>query len=133
MLWGGSPAEIIRAAEEKRIDVIISEAIVREISETLAYPRLSTIYEGAGLSRHLLVETVLCIGKLVEATDGVGVEIQDPADEKFLECSLSSDADYLVSGDKHLLRVGVVERTRIVSVAEFVEILRGRTPLSSRV
>ena len=87
----------------------------------------------ADLSRHLLVETVLCIGNLVEVTDGVGVEIQDPADEKFLECSLSSDADYLVSGDKHLLRVGVVERTRIVSVAEFVEILRGRTPLSSRV
>lgn len=123
MIWGGSPAEIVKAAEEKKIIIIISEDIVREINETLAYPRLRRVYEDAGVSKRELVETILRIGKLVEATVRVKIIKKDPADNMFLECASAGEADYLVSGDKHLLGVESFGKTRILPVSEFVKIL----------
>jgi len=33
MLWGGKPAEIIKAAEQNRVVIFVSEEIVAEIAE----------------------------------------------------------------------------------------------------
>ena len=51
MIWGGSPAEIVKSAERGEVHVIASVEIVGEISDTLAYPRLERLYSGAGVSR----------------------------------------------------------------------------------
>jgi uncharacterized protein len=123
MIWGGSPAKIIKAAEDKKIRIIVSEEIIREISQTLAYPRLRQVYEKAGVERQELVEAILRIGKLVEATAMTNIVREDPADNKLTECASASEADYMVSGDRHLLKMGSYKKTRIISVSEFLEIL----------
>lgn len=123
MIWGGSPAKIIKAAEDKKICIIASEEIIREINQTLSYPRLKQVYEKAGADRQELIETILRIGKLVQATAMINIVCEDPADNKFIECALASEAEYLVSGDKHLLKMGTYKKTRILSVGEFLKIL----------
>jgi hypothetical protein len=123
MIWGGSPAKIIKAAEDKKIRIIVSEEIIREISQTLAYPRLRQVYEKAEVERQELIEAILRIGKLVEATAMTNIVREDPADNKFIECASASETDYLVSGDRHLLKIGSYKKTRIISVNEFLEIL----------
>jgi hypothetical protein len=123
MIWGGSPAKIIKAAEDGRIVILVSAEIVKEISRTLAYPRLRRIYEGAGVSRQELMETVLRIGKFVEVAKSVNIIREDPADNKFLECALAGEADYLVSGDKHVLKIGAYKRTEILVVNVFLRLL----------
>lgn len=45
----------------------------------------------------------------------------DPDDDRILECAVAAGAQVLVSGDKHLLRLGAFEGIRIVPVAEFLE------------
>ena len=45
----------------------------------------------------------------------------DPDDDRILECAVAAGAQLLVSGDKHLLRLGAFEDVRIVSVAECLE------------
>jgi len=123
MIWGGSPASVIRAAEDDRIVIIISEAIVEEIAHILAYHRLREIYEEVAVKREELVETVLRIGKIVEVKTRLNIVREDSSDNKFLECALDGGADYVVSGDEHLLRIGHYQRIRIVSVIQFLEIL----------
>jgi len=123
MIWGGVPASIIRAAEDNRILIVISKEIVQEISRTLAYPRLREIYEGAGISRAELMEIVLRIGKIVEVKTKVNVVQEDPADDKFLACALDGDADYVISGDEHLLRIDDYRGIRILSVRQFIRLL----------
>jgi len=131
MIWGGLPAEIVEAGEDSRISIILSEEIVGEIARTLAYPRLREIYEGAGVSREGLVETVLRIGQLVEVTSKVNVIQEDPADDKFLECALDGHADYVVSGDDHLLKIEHYQRLRILSVRQFLKLLEESEDASS--
>jgi putative PIN family toxin of toxin-antitoxin system len=125
LLWGGKPAEVIKAAEEGKIDIFASEQTVGEINQVLAYPKIAKILQADGLLHEELIEAVLKVVKFVEVevTKTVKVVLEHPADDKFIECALAARADYIVSGDKHLLKVGSYKKTRIVSVAEVLQIL----------
>ena len=45
------------------------------------------------------------------------------ADDKFIECARAAGAHYIVSGDKHLLKVACYKKTQIVSVNEFLKLI----------
>ena len=45
----------------------------------------------------------------------------DPDDNRVLECAVEGKADFIVSGDRHLLRLGSYEAIAIVSVRQFLE------------
>jgi len=108
------------------VRLFISEYIVGEISQVLNYPRLRKIYEDEGLRHEELIESVLKIVRFVSVTKPVKVVFDHAADDKFVECALEAKADYIVSGDKHLLSVGAYRKTKIVSVNEFLQILESR-------
>ena len=48
------------------------------------------------------------------------VVASDPADDKFIECALHAKADFIISGDKHLLEVRSYEGILISSPADFL-------------
>lgn len=123
MLWGGKPAELIKAAEDNRVIILTSEEIVAEISRVLTYPKLKKTYQAEGLCHEDLIETILKIGKFVKVTKKVNVVQEHPADDKFIECAVAGEADYLVSGDKHLLKIDCYQKTRILPVREFLKVL----------
>jgi uncharacterized protein len=121
LLWGGKPAAIVKAAEEGKVAIFASEETVGEISQVLAYPKLAKILQAEILHHEELIEAVLKVVKFVEVTQKVKVVLEHPADDKFIDCALAAWADYIVSGDKHLLKVGSYKKTRIVSVNEFLQ------------
>jgi putative PIN family toxin of toxin-antitoxin system len=126
LLWGGKPAEIIKASEGHRVAILTSEEIVAEISHVLTYPKLKKTYPAAGLRREELIEMVLKTGKFIKVTKKVKAVQEHPADGKFIECASAAGADYIVSGDKHLLKIGYYKKTQILSVNEFLQILEAR-------
>ena len=93
-----------------------------EISHVLTYAKIAKIYEAEGLSRDQLVETVLKIAKFIKVTKKIKAVLTHPADDKVVECALAAKADYIVSGDKHLLELTSHKETRILSVNEFLSI-----------
>ena len=121
LLWGGKPAAVIKAAEEGKVSVFASEEIIGEISQVLAYPKLAKICQAEGFLHEELIEAVLKVVKFVEVTKKVNVVMEHPADDKFIDCALATMADYIVSGDKHLLKVGSYKKTQIVTVNKFLE------------
>ena len=124
MIWGGLPAQIIEAAEGNKISVVVSEEIVEEINRTLQYHRLREVYETAGVNLQQLTTLVLRIGKLVQVKSNVKVITDDASDNKIIDCALASGADFIVSGDKHLLTVKKYGSLRILSVSEFIKIIQ---------
>jgi putative PIN family toxin of toxin-antitoxin system len=126
LLWGGKPAKIIKAAENHRVGILISEEIIAEISRVLTYPKLEKVYQSEGLHLSDLIEKMLKIGKFVKVLDKVNVVNDHPADNKFLECASAAEADYVVSGDKHLLKVVCYEKTQILSVNEFLQVMEAK-------
>ena len=45
----------------------------------------------------------------------------DPGNNKFIACAISLHAEYIVSGDSHLKRLGRIEKLEIVSPREMVK------------
>jgi putative PIN family toxin of toxin-antitoxin system len=49
--------------------------------------------------------------------------ISDEPDNRILECALEAEADYIITGDKHLLSRKQLQNIRIIRLSEFLEIL----------
>lgn len=123
LLWGGKPAAVIKAAEEGKICIVTSEEIVGEISQVLTYPKLSKVYQTKDLRHEDLMEAILKIVNFVKVTKKFNVVLEHSADNKFIDCALAAGADYIVSGDKHLLKIVSYKKTQILSVKEFLQLI----------
>jgi predicted nucleic acid-binding protein len=47
---------------------------------------------------------------------------EDPSDNRILECAQMGRSEYIVTGDRHLLKLGRFGNAEIVRPAEFLEI-----------
>lgn len=116
----GNPAIVIKAWKRAhKYQLFITEEIIREILRVMK--RLN-------IPQSIINEWDVVIRKnAVKIISGKKVEVikDDPADNKFLECALECQADYIVSGDKHLKNLNRFKKTRIVNPEEFLKILRG--------
>jgi predicted nucleic acid-binding protein len=59
---------------------------------------------------------VLKIGQFVKVTQKVNVVKEHPADDKFIECAMAVSANYIIIGDRHILKVVSYKKTHILSV-----------------
>ena len=62
---------------------------------------------------------------LVVPTESLNVVQEDESDNRYLECAIEGKAQYIVSGDKHLLDVSEYKGINILTPAEFVTLLSG--------
>jgi len=62
-------------------------------------------------------------GSGVEVTKQIEVVTDDPEDDKFIECAICCNADYIVSGDRHLLNLKEYAGIKILKASEFLSIL----------
>lgn len=118
IVFGGKPREILELILEGKVALFVSEAILQEIAGVLCgrkfrYP--------AQLS-HSTVKEIELISQLVSPSVKVRRIKKDPADNKFLECAVTSNADYIVSGDAHLLELSNYKGIRILTPAEFLRL-----------
>jgi putative PIN family toxin of toxin-antitoxin system len=123
LIWGGNPAIIVAAAEQGIIHMFVSESILEEISRVLSYPKITKVYN-LQFTRQQLAEQILRNAKFVEATAKLKVIKERPVDDKIIECAVSAKADYIVSGDKHLLNAISYKKIKIVPVSEFIELIK---------
>jgi predicted nucleic acid-binding protein len=57
-------------------------------------------------------------------TPVLSVVMDDPDDDKFIECAVALGADYIISGDKALLLVGQYKKIKILPPQEFLKIAK---------
>lgn len=60
---------------------------------------------------------------LINVTVCPEVVLEDPDDDIILATASEGDADYIVTGDKHLLRLEKYQMTKIVTVKEMLELV----------
>jgi uncharacterized protein len=63
--------------------------------------------------------------EFVSPSDTVSIIIADPTDNKFLEAALSGKADFIVSGDHHLLELKEFRNIPIITGQEFIARMDG--------
>jgi uncharacterized protein len=124
--FSGNPARILDMAEAGDIRLAISDDILSEVERVLLRPKF-------GWSQERIDTAILDLSGFTEhvrPTQRIDVVKEDPTDNRIVECAAAAGSEYLVSGDKHLLKVGQYRGIKIVTPADFLEILaqqgRGR-------
>lgn len=119
----GIPAQIIGQAEHRFI-WLTSEYILAETASVLARKRIQAKYRRrvTPARRRDFLIGVRSSAVLVEVKTAVCVS-PDIKDNPVLACAVDASAEYLVTGDQHLLRLETYQGVRIVTPSEFLQIL----------
>lgn len=103
-------------------ELAVSEKILKEIRNTLHKPSIRNkllIDKGEGFEIiELIREKAIIATEDLYETDKIK---KDYSDNKFLACALEAKADYIVSGDNHLLEIKHFHGIQIVDVKTFVQ------------
>jgi hypothetical protein len=119
----GTPARIIELAEAGAFHVLVSETLVSEYERTLQYEHVRKVHGLTAEQLQKWASNLRRIALFVQPTTPIDVIFRDPDDNKFIECALAGGADYIVSGDKHLLDLREYAGIRILSPADFLRVL----------
>jgi putative PIN family toxin of toxin-antitoxin system len=112
------PRRILEACLSGKYLLVESPGLLKELAAVMERPKFGFIPEE---QKKELVTRLINYCEIVEPTKKINIIKSDPADNKVLECALEGKAQYIVSGDNHLLRLKVYMGIRIVTAAEFLE------------
>ncbi|MBI4333590.1 MAG: putative toxin-antitoxin system toxin component, PIN family [Chloroflexi bacterium] len=103
---------------------ITSLQIIDEIDRVLHLSRIRAKYNRTEPDIQAFLVTLSHVpasvpGRLV--LEGVA---PDPGDDKIISCAIESHADFIVTGDKHLLQLGQFRQIKVINAETFVNLLR---------
>jgi uncharacterized protein len=111
----GNPRALLQMATDGDLQVAVSDFILQEVNRVL---REKFHLSSADLQE--AEELIAACTQRVFPTERLEVIVEDPDDDRILECAVAAGADVIVSGDKDLLRLGIFRGIRIVSPAAFI-------------
>lgn len=123
IFWNGKPRKVIDLGRDGKILIFTSMDIENEITE-----KLKTKFKLADEEVNQILLDLSTFAMPVEVNKQVLVVHDDPDDNKFVECALECRADYIVSGDRHLLNLKGYEGIQILSASEFLKIFSNQKP-----
>jgi len=118
----GKPHELISRIDGIDVRLISSSALMAELISVLAEERIAryvTKSDMEGFLRYVGRRTTL-----VGVRSKFKIVKEDPEDDVVLNTAYSGEAEYIVSGDRHLMTLREFKGIRIVTVTEMLDILR---------
>ncbi len=115
---GGNAEKAYLHAIDGDFELCTSIAILTELAQKLD--------EKFGWEKHRIAQFISSIGDIatvLKTTPQLKVLSDDP-DNRILECALKAEADLLVTGDKHLLKLKSYENCEIIKLSAFLRILQ---------
>lgn len=115
--WDGKPEGVLQLLENGSIVNFISPEIFEELKRVIAYPKLKF----SNSLQTKILEFVFSYSRLINLEKRLSLIHDDPDDNKFIECAMTANADFIISGDPHLLRLERVENLIIVNPFQFLK------------
>jgi len=114
---GGNAEKAYLHAIDGNFELCTSVAILTELARKLD--------EKFGWEKQKIVQLITSISNLAtvfKTTPWLKVVSDDP-DNRILECAIKAEADFLVTGDKHLLKLRNYRNFEIIKLSTFLTIL----------
>lgn len=119
---GETISSIFNSWEKEEFDLLVSEEIFAEIETVLEYEKTKKLvnpWEKAALLEKLKIQA-----EFVKVETKLDI-LLDQKDNKYLECAVDGWADFIISGDRHLLELKEYRWIKIVTPQEFLTHDRG--------
>jgi len=117
VFWKGPPAAVLEAWRDGRIELVLSPAILDEYQRVGT--ELNRLFPAIDLNP--ILGMLALNSRMMQDSELPERLCSDPADDKFIAAAVAANADYVVSGDKALLKVREYRGVRIVAPSTFVQ------------
>lgn len=113
--WNGVPRKIVQKCLNGDLTILTSSEQIDELRRVMDYPKFTFTEE----QKNIFISIILEVAEMVEITGKLKFVKDDPDDDAILETALAGNAEYIVSGDLHLLSLETFANIKIVTAAEF--------------
>lgn len=117
--WQGNERRVLEKCLLGKCKLIMSNEIIDELTEVLKRPKFNFI---PSIKKAELLKYVVQISKIVNIKERLEIIKEDPADNKILETAIAGEADYIISGDRHLLNIKKFRSILILKAKDFLDI-----------
>lgn len=119
--WQGASAKVIDAWSDGKFELVSSEDIIEELTNTLLG------FKKKALPLKIILERVTIItagATIVHPSIQHNAVKADPDDNKFIDAAVEANADYIVTQDNDLLRIKEFQGVKIVKPEEFLKVVK---------
>lgn len=131
LLWGGPPLRLIDAANDERIELYTSDALLTELADVLGRAKFAPRLALARRSVSQLLAQYAGLAQRIEPAGIGNIVRDDPDDDAVLACALAANAALIVTRDAHLLNLKHFHRIPILSAANAIEHIQQNTSPST--
>jgi putative PIN family toxin of toxin-antitoxin system len=119
IFWSGTPSKILDLWVHDKFQLLTTQLILEEYNNTLN--RISKGKKDSLVNAWML----FVVENSIVVNDKKKFKLSaDPDDDKFIDCAVSGNADFIVSGDSHLLDLISVLNVNIIKPNSFIDLLK---------
>jgi len=120
---GSNPAKVLDCLKDNKFQLVISESIVEEIKRILLYPKLKKIHGLEAEEIETFLDDLAAFAFFTPEELELTAIPEDPSDDKYIICAIEGNAEYIISGDNHLISLGNWEGIRVITARDFLDLL----------
>jgi hypothetical protein len=112
----------------ENMQLILSEPILKELQEVLKRNEVRERFSYTDHDIKQVVSRLRALAKRVPIRSRLAAIEEDPQDDAILTTAYSGKADYIVSGDRHLLILRTFKGIRIVNPRQMIKLISKKFP-----
>ncbi len=112
--WDGCPRKVYNLAKDNKVTILCSREIEIELIRVLSCQKF-------GLNASEIFPLIINLRTLIEVMSHISVIKEDPTDNVFIECAIDGNANYIISGDHHLLDLKSHNNIQIMRAKDFLK------------
>ena len=117
IFWTGKPKQLLNHVRRQKIIFVISNQLLNELREILI--RQDKPFHLSGNEADQVVEAMRGFAEIVEPHSQITV-CHDEMDNRVIACAIDGKAEYIITGDLHLLGLRSYKSVKIMGVSDFL-------------
>jgi len=118
--WGGNPRLVLERVIAGADELFITKEILDEVESVVERPKFHADKEKIAY----FINSIEEIGNKIVPKRHIKNGSRDKTDNKYLECGIAADVDYIISGDIDLLELKEYENIKIVTAKDYLDLAR---------
>jgi putative PIN family toxin of toxin-antitoxin system len=120
--WGGNPRRILERVIAGIDELFITKEILDEIYDVIRRPK----FHASEDEINYFVNSIDEIATKIVPKRRIKNGSRDKTDNKYIECGITANVDYIISGDVHLLELEDYNGIKIITAKDYLEIILPR-------
>jgi putative PIN family toxin of toxin-antitoxin system len=118
--WGGNPRKVLERVIAGIDELFITKEILDEIYDVIGRPKFHANEDEI----NYFINSIDEISNKIFPKRRIKNGSRDKTDNKYIECGIAANVDYIISGDIHLLELKEYKEIKIITAKNYLEIIK---------